>query len=113
MTEASFEGAHTDDRGVGHFYFNSGVSRGSLVDRNSIVVDIERATVRGSRHGGYRLQRYEKVYKGITDESSRHEIFKGRVDFISPPVSQNAGYKPSNVKGWPRVKVTETLSQCV
>ena len=66
---------------LGIFAFNSGVSRGCLVDRYWKVVDIERAAVRGSRHGGYRLQRYEKVYSGITDESTRYEIFKGHVDF--------------------------------
>ena len=67
---------------LGILFFNSRVSRGCLVDRCWKVVDIERAAVRGSRHGGYRLQRYEKVCSEITDESTRYELFKGHVDFI-------------------------------
>ena len=58
------------------FCFNSWVSRGCLVDCYWRVVDIERAAVRGSRHGGYRLQRYGEVYSEITDGSTHHEIFK-------------------------------------
>ena len=100
---------------LGIFIFNSRVSRGCLVDCYWKVVDIERAAVRGSRHGGYRLQRYEEVYSEITDESTRCEIFKGHVARQRPKsvlqfesdrafyqqnseaVSQNAGHKPSNV----------------
>ena len=56
LTEASFEGALTDDRGVGHFFFSTA---GSLegawsIAAGKLVVDIERVAVRGSRHGGYR-----------------------------------------------------------
>ena len=51
---------------------------GSLQDAWSIatgeVVDIERVAVRGSRHGGYRLQRYEQVYSGITEECTRYDF---------------------------------------
>ena len=65
------------------FFFNSGVFRRSLVSCHWRVVDIERAAVRGSRHGGYRLKQYEEVYRLITDESTRYEIFKGHVDFYS------------------------------
>ena len=45
----------------GILFFNSGVFRGCLVNYNWKVVDIERAAVRGSRHGGYRSQRYGEV----------------------------------------------------
>ena len=103
---------------LGILFFNSGVSRGCLTDCYWNVVDIERAAVRGSRHGEYHLQWYGEVYSEITDESTRYEIFKGHVDFYPANarnlplqfesdrvfdqqncelVSQNAGYKPSNV----------------
>ena len=45
---------------LGILFFNSGVSRGCLVDRYWKVVGIERATVRGSRHGGYRCNGMER-----------------------------------------------------
>ena len=103
---------------LGILFFQQRVSRGCLVDCYWKVVDIERAAVRGSRHGGYRLQRFGAVYSEITDKSTRYEIFMGHVDFYlanarnlsfslksdrvfdqqnSELVSQNAGYKPSNV----------------
>ena len=73
------------------------------------------------------------MYSEITDESTRYEIFKGHVDFFrqsqksvlqfesdrvfdqqnSDFVSQNAGYKPSNVQGWPRVRVESQLADRV
>ena len=68
---------------LGVLFFNSGVFRWCLVDHYWKVVDIERAAVRGSRHGGYRLQRYEEVCSEITEESTRYEIFKGHVDFYT------------------------------
>ena len=76
---------------LGILFFNSGISRGCLVDCYWNVVDIERAAVRGSRHGGYRLQRYEEVYSEITDESTRYEIFKGHVDFY-PANARNLSF---------------------
>ena len=70
---------------LGILFFNSGVFRGCLVDYYWKVVDIERAAVRGSRHGGYCSQRYGEVDSEITDESTRYEIFnRCHVDFFPP-----------------------------
>ena len=103
---------------LGILFFNSGVSRGCLVDRYWKVVDIKRAAVRAR---WIPQQRYGKVYSEITDECTCYEIFKGSCGLHLPRqrpksvlqfksdgvfdqqnselVSQNAGYKPTNVEG--------------
>ena len=72
---------------LGILFFNSGVSRRCLVDCYWKVVDTERAADRGSRHGGYSLQRYEEVCSEITDKSTQYEIFKGHVDVYTRNLS--------------------------
>ena len=74
---------------LGILFFNSWVSRGCSVDRYWKVVDIERAAVRSR---WIPLQRYEKVYSEITDESTRYEIFNGRVDLIYPANARNLSF---------------------
>ena len=70
---------------LGILFFNSKVCRGCLVDYYWKVVDIERAAVRGSRHGRDRLQRYGEVY---SEASTRYKIFKSHVDFCTANVQK-------------------------
>ena len=78
---------------LGILFFNSRVSRS--------IATGKLLTLSGSRHGGYRLQRYGEVYSEITFESTRYEIFKGHVGFY-PANARNLSFS---------LKVTETFDQ--
>ena len=103
---------------LGISLFNSGVSRGCLVDRCWKVVGIERAAVRGSRHGGYRCNCVERctaksqmkaLATNLRGSCGLHlprqrpkSVLQFESDRVfdqhtSEVVSQNAGCKPRNV----------------
>ena len=53
----------------------------------------------------------EKVYNGITDESTRFQIFKGHVDFIHTTNAQNPSYK-LKVNEFAALTTRESVSRC-